>query len=71
MARSPDSSVVVSAGADETLRFWKIWPVPWGLCKNKGGGGAAAADREMGSGGGVINNNGGGDSGFYSMNYKR
>lgn len=25
-ARSPDGSIVVSAAADETLRFWNIWP---------------------------------------------
>ena len=25
MAASPDGTMVCSAGADETLRFWKIW----------------------------------------------
>ena len=26
MALSPDGATVCSAGADETLRFWKVWP---------------------------------------------
>lgn len=25
MAKSPDGETIVSAGADETLRFWKVW----------------------------------------------
>lgn len=28
MALSPDGETVVSAGADETLRFWKIFEAP-------------------------------------------
>ncbi len=27
MAQSPDGKVVVSGGADETLRFWKIFDI--------------------------------------------
>jgi cell division cycle protein 20 (cofactor of APC complex) len=25
MAQSPDGQTICSAGADETLRFWKVW----------------------------------------------
>jgi WD40 repeat protein len=28
MAMSPDGETVVSAGADETLRFWKVFEAP-------------------------------------------
>lgn len=28
MAQSPDGSSVVTAGADETLRFWKVFGDP-------------------------------------------
>jgi cell division cycle protein 20 (cofactor of APC complex) len=30
MAQSPDGSSVVTAGADETLRFWKVFGEPAG-----------------------------------------
>lgn len=41
MATSPDGSTVVSAGADETLRFWRVFgdpPVAKDLDKGVGAG---------------------------------
>ncbi len=53
MATSPDGSTVVSAGADETLRFWRVFGDPPHVKDaDKAGGvggaavGGAAAGRE-------------------------
>jgi cell division cycle protein 20 (cofactor of APC complex) len=38
MAQSPDGSSVVTAGADETLRFWKVFGEPPAAKADKAGG---------------------------------
>ncbi len=42
MATSPDGSSVVSAGADETLRFWRVFGEPAAAKQDKAGAAGAA-----------------------------
>lgn len=49
MAASPDGSCVVSAGADETLRFWRVF----GEVRAKDGAGSGGATGGSGAGGAV------------------
>ncbi len=48
MAASPDGSSVVSAGADETLRFWSVFGEPAGAAV--GGAGGAVGTKAVGVG---------------------
>ena len=43
MSAAPDGSTVVSAGADETLRFWRVFGEPAGKAAGGGEGGKATA----------------------------
>lgn len=42
MAQSPDGASVVTAGADETLRFWRVFGDPPAKQDKAGGGGGGA-----------------------------
>lgn len=72
-ARSPDSSVIVSAGADETLRFWKIWPVPTAFAKSKGFDreNALLSSSSPSSSSSLLMSGGSDGSAFYAGAYKR
>ncbi|CAI6007149.1 unnamed protein product [Closterium sp. NIES-64] len=52
LAQSPDGYTVVSAAADETLRFWNAFGDPDGD-KKGGKGGGRGCERRIGGGGGV------------------
>jgi len=55
LAASPDGSTVVSAGADESLRFWRVFGEARGKDEGAGGGGGPGA----GAGGGAPSGLGG------------
>ena len=50
MATSPDGSTVVSAGADETLRFWRCFGDPPAVAKEDKGAGVAGSGVALGGG---------------------
>lgn len=55
MVQSPDEEMVASVAADETLRFWRCFPIDE-KCKSVGGGGGvggAGGDRKMGGSNGL------------------
>lgn len=47
LAQSPDGTTVVSAAADETLRFWRCFGEPAGAAASKAAKPAAAASSMM------------------------
>ncbi|CAI5498099.1 unnamed protein product, partial [Closterium sp. Naga37s-1] len=53
LAQSPDGYTVVSAAADETLRFWNAFGDPDGD-KKGGKGGGRGCERRIGGGGGGV-----------------
>ncbi|CAI5515202.1 unnamed protein product [Closterium sp. Naga37s-1] len=54
LAQSPDGYTVVSAAADETLRFWNAFGDPDGDKKKGGKGGGRGCERRIGGGGGGV-----------------
>jgi cell division cycle protein 20 (cofactor of APC complex) len=47
MAQSPDGSTVVSAAADETLRFWDVFGEMSGKKKRSGGDGIGSKSKKL------------------------
>jgi cell division cycle protein 20 (cofactor of APC complex) len=63
MATSADGSTVCSAGADETLRFWRVFGEARGKDAAVAGGGSSSLGASQGGGGGGV----GSGSGTSSM----